>query len=154
MRHRVFGRKLGRNIDARRRLFRNQAVSLILNGSLTTTISKIKAVQGFVERLVTKAKVNNLTSKRHLLKKLNSPKAVEKLLMDIGPLFTDTGGGYTRLVKLGQRQGDNAILAQLTFTKELINLPAEAKSATKESVKKKPKISDKENAKNKKHQNG
>ena len=140
MRHKVFGRQLNRSSNERKRLLRNLSRSLILHGSMTTTLGKAKAMQGFVEKLVTKAKNNDLTSRRLLLSKINDVKSVDKLLTEIGPLFKSTNGGYTRIIKLVSRAGDNASQAIITFTKPV---------SKSEQVKKEKKVKPKKEAKSK-----
>lgn len=116
MLHSVFGRKLNRSANERKRLFRNLTRSLILHGKITTTLAKAKAIQPLIEKMITKAKNDNaLKTRRLLLKSLSDRFTVDKLL-EIGPLFKNRNGGYTRIVKLGRRVGDNANHVVMTFT--------------------------------------
>lgn len=94
---------------------RNLATSLVLYEKIKTTQAKAKAVRPLVEHLVTIAKKNNLTSRRQLLAVLYHPKAVRKALEVLGPRYLDRKGGYTRIIKIGQRQGDGADVAQIEF---------------------------------------
>lgn len=141
MRHKVSGRKLNRSTNERKRLFRNLSRSLILHGSITTTRAKAKAIQGFVEKLVTKAKDNNLTIRRHLTSELNDQRSVNKLLTEIGPLFKTVNGGYTKIIKLVNRTSDNAQLAIITFTKTI----SKSEDIKKEKPIKTKKVSAKQN---------
>jgi large subunit ribosomal protein L17 len=122
MRHRRTGRKLGRTGAHRDALKMNLAGALIRHGRIRTTESKAKELRPFVERLVTKARVDNLQNRRVVRQTLrmhdtaSSRAAGEKtvvqvLFEDIAPRFVDRPGGYTRIVKLGSRPGDAAQMA-------------------------------------------
>ena len=115
MRHRVYGRTLGRDKDHRRALLRNLSRALILEGSIKTTLAKAKFVRPYVEKLVTKAKKSNPHSLRLVRSKLPDEKAIRVLFEEIAPKFLSRAGGYTRIVKLGFRQGDNAPLARIEW---------------------------------------
>jgi len=114
MRKRKKGRKLARKTDQRRALRKTLAVSLILKGRINTTLAKAKELRPFVEKLVTRAKKQDLTAMRLLLRYL--PKKSAKKLMDkIAPQFKDRPGGYTRIMKIGRRKSDSARLAIIEF---------------------------------------
>jgi len=112
VKHLVFGRKLGRDINARKALLANLASSLFINGAIETTLAKAKFVKSYVEKLVTAAQKNRLSSKRALASVLTH-QAFLKLIAEIGPGFATRSGGYTRIIKLGARVGDNAPMARL-----------------------------------------
>ena len=112
MRHRVFGRKLSRDINARKALLSNLATSLIVNGKLTTTVAKAKFAGPYVEKLITSAKGDRLFANRKLASVL-SPAAFKKLVGEIAPGFSERHGGYLRIVKQITRRGDNAQMARL-----------------------------------------
>lgn len=114
MRHRRKGKILGRKIGPRRALMKSLANSLILNGRIITTETKAKALRPIIEKQVTRAKTKTLASRRKLLKFLNE-KAVNKLLNELGPFYQKRKGGYTRIMKIGRRQGDNADIALIEF---------------------------------------
>lgn len=116
MKHRVFGRKLNRTSNERQRLFVNLSKFLILNGQITTTLAKAKAVQPSIEKMVSRAKLNTLANRRLLLKELSDVGIVNKLMKEIGPLFQNRNGGYTRIIKLGNRLGDSAKMVSFSFT--------------------------------------
>lgn len=120
MLHHVFGRKLNRSSNERKRLFRNLARSLILHGQITTSIAKAKAIQPLVEKMVTRAKVNTLHNRRILLKEITERAVVDKLLSEIGPSFKNIAGGYTRIIKIANRDGDNTIQAVISFTQKFV----------------------------------
>ena len=107
MKKNVFGRKLKRDKDERRALFKSLMSSLILHGKIQTTEAKAKAIKSEIEKLVTKAKKNENSAKKILQKSL-SRKAFEKMLKEIAPGFNKRQGGYTRIIKLGKRLGDSA----------------------------------------------
>lgn len=111
MRHMKKGKKFGRMTDSRRALARSLATNLVIYGKIKTTVDKAKALRSIVERLITKAKKGGLTARRELLKVLYTTAAVNKMLNDIAPKYKDRKGGYTRVIKMGQRRGDAAQVA-------------------------------------------
>ena len=118
MRHLVKGRKLNRTSSHRISLKRNLAISLIEHKRIKTTFAKAKELQGFIERLVTYAKKNNLSSFRLLTQKLPGKlgkKSTNILIHDIAPHYTDRKGGYTRIIKLDNRKNDNAKMSLIEF---------------------------------------
>jgi large subunit ribosomal protein L17 len=145
MRHRRKTVKLGRRADHRDSLLANLACSLIEHSRIKTTVAKAKALRPFVEKLVTKARLNTVHARRLVAGKLgpNSlrvEKVVRKLFGDIAPLNATRPGGYTRIVKLGPRQSDAAPMAFIEFveivkTAEPAPIP-EAKPAKKTAAKK------------------
>ncbi len=118
MRHLVKGRKLNRTASHRVALKRNLAISLIEHKRIKTTLPKAKEVQGFVERLITYAKKDNLSSFRLITQKLPGSlgkKSAYILIHDIAPNYGDRSGGYTRIIKLDNRKNDNAQMAIIEF---------------------------------------
>jgi large subunit ribosomal protein L17 len=131
MRHRVAHRKLGRTTEHRVALLRNQATALLRHEHLTTTVPKAKELRPFVERIITIAKrgvahgaadpgkddhVSNgklLTARRLVMRDLQDRAVVTKLFDTLAPRFAARAGGYTRLLRLGHRKGDDAELAQV-----------------------------------------
>lgn len=122
MRHRRTGRKLGRNSAHREALFMNLAGALITHGRIRTTEAKAKELRPYVERLVTKARVDNLHNRRTVMRtlrmhdkatarKAGEKTVVQRLFEEVAPRFVDRPGGYTRIVKLGSRPGDAAPMA-------------------------------------------
>ena len=103
MRHGVKTSKLQRNASHRRALLANQACSLILNGRITTTLAKAKALRPYVEKLITLAKRGDVHSRRLATATIHNTVAVKRLFDEIAPLCAERKGGYTRIVKLGQR---------------------------------------------------
>jgi len=103
-------RKLGRKKDQRKALLKGLASNLILTGKIKTTEAKAKEFRPLIERLIAKCRENNYNSARFAGKFL--PKtAVKKLVSEIGPKYAERKGGYTRIIKLGQRQADRAKMA-------------------------------------------
>ncbi|MBD3359876.1 MAG: 50S ribosomal protein L17 [Candidatus Buchananbacteria bacterium] len=115
MRHRKKGKILDRKKDPRKALLRSLATNLILHEKIKTTEAKAKAVKPIIERLITKGKTNDLHIRRELLKYLYVENAVKKILEDLSPRYKDRKGGYTRIIKLGNRQGDAAKIVQIEF---------------------------------------
>ncbi len=118
MRHRVAGRKLGRPTGHRWALYRNQVTALLAYGKITTTEAKAKEIQSLAERMITLGKDGGLASRRRVLAFVPDKKVVEKLFGEIASEYADRTGGYTRLVKLGPRRGDNAPMAQIELVKQ------------------------------------
>ena len=115
MRHRVAGRKFGRNTKQRKALFRNLSVSLILHERITTTEAKAKTVRPVVEKMVTMAREDTEHHRRLIMARLGDERATAKLFDVIGPRFDGQPGGYTRIYKLGPRRGDAAPMAMIEF---------------------------------------
>jgi len=138
MRHRVFGKKLSRDRNHRKALFKNLINALVLHGQIKTTEAKAKAVRGLAEKLITKAKGGSVSSRRLIGGFLQSKASVSKLVDEIAPLFKSRPGGFTRVVRLGKRRGDDTMMVRL----ELIEKPK-----TKEADSQKKKASDRKTVK-------
>jgi large subunit ribosomal protein L17 len=113
VRHHRAGKKLGRDSAHRKALYANLACSLIEHGRIRTTETKAKAVKPFAEQMITLAKRGDLHARRQALSQLRSNDAVYRLFEDVAPRFADRPGGYSRIVKLGPRSGDNAEMVYL-----------------------------------------
>ena len=116
MRHKKTGRKLGRNSDHRKAMFRNMAVSLIVHESISTTLPKAKELRRTIEPLITLAKEDGVAKRRRAFDKLRDKVAVGKLFDEIGPRFKERTGGYLRILKKGMRPGDSAQMALVQLT--------------------------------------
>ncbi|MEA2022425.1 MAG: 50S ribosomal protein L17 [Candidatus Caldatribacteriota bacterium] len=116
MRHKKLKGKLGRTSSHRSALLANLAISLINHKKIETTYSKAKEVRKFVEKLVTKAKNNDLQAQREVRKVIKNKMASKILFDEISPKYIERNGGYTRVVKTGFRKGDAAPLAIIEFT--------------------------------------
>ncbi len=115
MRHRKKTTILGRKQGPKKALLRSLATELVLYEKIKTTEAKAKAIRPIIEKLITKGKVGDLHAKRELLKYLYQDNAVKKVLEELGPRYKTRKGGYTRIIKLGTRQGDAAKIAQIEF---------------------------------------
>jgi len=118
MRHRVEGRKFGRETDARRLMIRNLVKSMIEHGQITTTLPKAKELRGYVERVITYGKANTVHARRLAYSVLGNRDLVKKLFDQIAPAFEGRNGGYTRVIKAGFRRGDDAPMAIIQFVEE------------------------------------
>jgi large subunit ribosomal protein L17 len=108
MRHRKKGRKLNRTASHRRATLRNMATSLFRHGRIETTTAKAKELRPFAERLVTLAKRGDLHARRLAARKIQDRQVLGSLFDEIGPRYSERPGGYTRILKLGNRKGDAA----------------------------------------------
>ncbi len=115
MRHLKTGRKFGRNPSQRKALFRQQAISLILNERIMTTEAKAKELRGIVERLVTVAREDTDHHRRLVMSKIDHLPATAKLFDVVAPRYEGVPGGYTRISKLGLRRGDAAPMVLIEF---------------------------------------
>ena len=119
MRHRIAGRRLHRSPDERKRLRYNLMASLFLHDAIQTTEAKAKTIQGEAEHLITLARTGTEHHRRIVLARLGGNEAATAKLCDlIAPRFEERPGGYTRLFKLGRRQGDGAAMARLQIIGE------------------------------------
>ena len=115
MRHHNSNRKFGLETDARRALMRSLAEALIKSGRIKTTEAKAKELRPYMEKLITRAKVNTPANQRLLVSKLGTAARVKKLVNDVAPKYIDRKGGYTRVVKLAPRPGDRSKMAIIEF---------------------------------------
>ena len=114
MRHQRSGKKLGRDSAHRKALYSNLAGALIEHGRIQTTEAKAKAVKPFAEKMITLGKRGDLHARRQALSALGQDKfIVHKLFEEVAPRYAERPGGYTRILKLGNRQGDNAPMARI-----------------------------------------
>ena len=118
MAHRVDGRKLGRATDHRLALFRNQVTDLLRHERIITTEAKAREVKGLAEKMITLGKRGGLHARRQALGFVYDKSVVDKLFDVLGPRYARRAGGYSRLVKIGARQGDGAHMAQLELLRE------------------------------------
>jgi large subunit ribosomal protein L17 len=113
VRHQRAGKKLGRDSSHRRALYANLAGALIEHGRIKTTEAKAKAVRPIAEKMITLGRRGDLAARRQAVAYLRSKDVVHKLFADVGPRFAERPGGYSRIVKLGPRQGDAAEMVYL-----------------------------------------
>ena len=114
MPHQIDGRKLSRKTGPRKALFKSLIVAVLRYEQIKTTEARAKEIRGQVERVITLAKEGSLASRRAIVAQLpNEPLVIDKLINEIAPKYNDRNSGYTRIVKLGPRAGDNAPMVQL-----------------------------------------
>lgn len=118
-RHGYKGRKFGRERDQREALLKGLADSLILRGSIETTLPKAKDLLAYTERLITKAKAGGLHNRRQIINKLNTLEAAHKLVDEIAPKLTARNSGHLRVKRTKLRRGDNTQLASISFVDDL-----------------------------------
>ena len=116
MRHRKLSRRFSRTSSHRIALMRNLAASLIEHEIVKTTVEKGKELRRFLEPLITRSKVDSLHNRRQVISELNSKTATSKLFSDLGPRFSETNGGYLRVIKAGFREGDKADMCYVELT--------------------------------------
>jgi large subunit ribosomal protein L17 len=140
MRHLSAGRKLNRTSEHRTALFANMACALIKHEQIKTTLPKAKELRPIVEKLVTRAKTANgsLHARRLLLSQIKDETSVKKLFDVLGPRYAKRAGGYTRVMKMENRYGDNAPMAVIEFVDRDVDAkgkdsgPVEAKDENEE----------------------
>ena len=115
MRHRKSGSKLNRNSSHRKALMKNLAIAFIEREFIITTAPKAKELRGFIEPLITLAKVDSVANRRRAFSKLRLDSAVDKLFTKIAVLSKDRPGGYLRIIKAGFRPGDKADMAYVEW---------------------------------------
>lgn len=115
MRHQKSGRKFGRNPAQRKAMFRQQAISLILNERIVTTEAKAKELRSVVEKLITIAREDTSHTRNIVMSRLDHEKSVDRLFTEVAPRFEGQPGGYTRMAKLGIRKGDGAPTVLIEF---------------------------------------
>ena len=126
MRHNKAGRRLGRKTSHREAMFRNMVTSLLDHGKITTTDAKAKEIRVVAERMITLGKRGDLHSMRLAASVIREKAVVSKLFSTIAPRYKERFGGYTRIIKLGIRQGDAAPVSLIELVEEEIK-PGKAK---------------------------
>jgi large subunit ribosomal protein L17 len=129
MRHQKQGRKLGRDSAHRKAMYANLTASLIEHGRIKTTLAKAKEVRPVAEQMITLGRRGDLHARRQAIAFLRSNDAVHVLFSEVAPRFADRPGGYTRIVKLGPRQGDAAPMAYLELV-DYVPMPKPSAAAT------------------------
>lgn len=144
MRHRVKGRKLSRTASHRMATLRSLSTALLKHKKIKTTLAKAKELRTFVEPLITKAKDNSVNSRRFIARHINDKDVVKELFSEIVEKIGDRPGGYTRVVKLGNRPGDGADVAiiELVDYNNLSDKKAKPSTEKKETKPKSKKKSD------------
>ena len=132
------GPRLGGGASHERHILANLATALFEHGKITTTEAKAKRVQPLADRLITKAKRGDMHARRQVLATIRDKGVVHVLFTEIGPRYANRDGGYTRIIKVGPRKGDNAPMAVIELVEALTvsqRAVGEAEGATKRSVK-------------------
>ncbi len=166
MRHRVAGRKLSRHTQHRNLMFRNMLVSLLQHERIETTLAKGKELRRWADKIITLSKKGTLHARRQAFALLRDEGIVKKLFEEITPRMKDREGGYTRIYKMGWRQGDGAPLSLVELTtfsskeqkkkspvkkaKEVLEKVAPKRKGKGEKIEKKVKKEEKEASKEKK----
>jgi large subunit ribosomal protein L17 len=134
MRHRVKGRKLGRTASHRKATLTALATALLKHKRIKTTLAKAKETRGFVEKLITKAKKGDLHAHKQVMDVMKDKDTVKELFAEIVQKIGDRPGGYTRVVKLGNRLGDAAQMAiiELVDYNDIITAKAEERKEEKD----------------------
>ncbi len=138
MRHRVKGRKLNRTSSHRKALMGSLTTSVLKHKRIRTTLAKAKEARGYVDSIITKARKNDLHSIRQVMKVIHDKEVVKELFKEIVPKIGERPGGYTRVIKLGNRIGDAASMAilELVDYNDVINKKAEEKKEKREEKRK------------------
>jgi large subunit ribosomal protein L17 len=118
MRHKKAGKKLSRNASHRKALLRNLVTELLRHGRIKTTLARAKALRSPAEKMITLGKRGDLHARRQALSFIQSKDVVHELFDTIAAKYTDRNGGYTRVLKLGQRKGDAAPIAIIELVEE------------------------------------
>ena len=135
MRHGKKVNHLGRQTAHRKAMLANMACSLIEHKRINTTVAKAKALKQFVEPMITKSKEDTTHNRRIVMSKLRQKDAVAELFRDVAAKIADRPGGYTRIIKLGNRLGDNADMAMIELVdyNEIYNADKAKKKTTRRS---------------------
>jgi large subunit ribosomal protein L17 len=113
MRHKIAGRRLGRSSSHRLALFKNLATDLLKYDKIVTTEAKAKESKGLVEKIITLGKDGSLSARRRAITLVTDRLVVDKVFDELSTRYADRAGGYTRISRLGPRQGDGAFMVQL-----------------------------------------
>jgi large subunit ribosomal protein L17 len=115
MRHRHGYKKLGRTSSHRKALFKNLSIALCEHSRIETTLPKAKELRGFIEKLITKARVGDFNAHRAVFSALQHKEMTKKLIEEIAPKYKERNGGYTRIIKTRLRRGDASAMAFIEF---------------------------------------
>lgn len=118
MRHNKTGRRLGRKPDHRQHMMRNMVTSFFEHEKITTTVTRAKELRKLVDKMITLGKRGDLHARRQALQVIRDQKIVAKLFEMIAPRYSDRPGGYTRIIRLENRQGDNAPMVIFELVEE------------------------------------
>ena len=139
MRHLVRSKKLGRNSAQRKALLRNLVTSLMEKERIRTTLAKARATRPIAEKMITLSRTNSLHARRRALRFIYKESVVRKMFEEIGPRFSERPGGYTRIVKVGPRDGDGSEMAVLEMIGSELKKKTKKKSIKEKAKEKKDK---------------
>ncbi len=139
MRHRKKGKKLNRNIKRRQALFKDLIKNLIIHEQINTTEAKAKAIKGIMDKLMTQAKAGSLSARRQVLAFITDKKVVHKLFDELAPRTKKRVSGFTKMIRTGQRRGDNTMMAKIEFVDSKSNGSELRRSSEPKTVKSKTK---------------
>src|SRR5512140_1291066 len=135
MRHGLTGRQLSRNATHRSAMLRNMAASLLRHETIKTTIPKAKELRRYVEPLITLGKTDSQANRRLAFSRLRDAEVVTKLFDELGPRFKARPGGYTRILHMATRAGDNADMALMALVDQAAPVEAKAEEGAKKPKK-------------------
>lgn len=118
MRHRVAGKKLNRDLKHRKALFKNLISALVINEEIQTTESKAKAIKGITDKLIGRGKRQTLHARKTIAAFLQNRKAVNKIVDELAPRFASRVSGFTRIIRIGRRRGDDAMLVRMELVEK------------------------------------
>lgn len=139
MRHRIFGKQLGRDTNERQALLKNLARQIFTYGSIETTESKAKAVLPLVEHLAALSRQENLASRRRLFEVFQTQSQVNLVVTKMAEVFPDQKSNFFKTVRLHRRQGDDALIVRLSFVKSIKFAAVKKETVKKEVLKPAPK---------------
>lgn len=139
-RHGYKGRKFGRETDQRRALIKGLATNLIDHTSIKTTLPKAKELVPYVEKLITKAKIGDVHNRRLIMSKVTTSESAHKLVDEIAPKLVGRTSGHLRITKEGNRRGDNAPMARVSFVDDLTDAPISSPAKKSEAPQQEDKI--------------
>ncbi len=135
MRHRVKGVKLGRDTAQRKSLFKNLLTALFVHGEIQTTETKAKAIKGIADKLVSRAQSGTLPARRLISRFFGTRIVANRLVDEVAPAMKDRQSGFTRIVRLGKRMGDDSMMVKM----ELITKPVKKEEVKPEKEEKESK---------------
>jgi large subunit ribosomal protein L17 len=138
MKHRIAGRRLDRTTEHRTAMFKNMVTSLLRHERIQTTTPKAKELKRIADKVITLAKKGSPHARRQAYRQVRDVEVLNKLFESIGPRFAKRAGGYTRIVKIGRRAGDNAEVAVIELVEKAPAEAAEGKGEEKAEKKAKP----------------
>lgn len=140
MRKRIFGRRLKRDVNQRKALFKSLIRSLVIYGGIQTTRAKAKSIKGEAEKLITYVKNNQNGAERYLLKSFSKDVA-QRIITDIAPKFQDRNGGYTQIINIGPRVKDNAPMVLMRWVEDVGRMEEKTKKTKRKNTDEKVKSS-------------